>query len=90
MKTVRSILRGQPDGVDLSRQRREMIAASHSQARLNERRESNLLSAWHSAVNPAEKGATSFPHPPHFHFKNSYVTQLTESNTWESKSLTPP
>jgi hypothetical protein len=33
-----------------------MIVASHSQARLNERRESNLLTAWHQAVNPAEKG----------------------------------
>lgn len=61
MKTVHSILRGQPDGVDLTRQRREMIAASHSQARLNERRESNLLSAWHNAVSPAEKGAPPFP-----------------------------
>jgi hypothetical protein len=33
-----------------------MISASQSQARLNERRESNLLTAWHSVVNPAEKG----------------------------------
>ncbi|XP_059476387.1 myosin-IIIb-like isoform X1 [Neocloeon triangulifer] len=51
---LRPKARGQPDGVDLQKQRREMIAASQSQARLNERRESNILSAWHSAL-PGDK-----------------------------------
>ncbi|KAF4520317.1 hypothetical protein B566_EDAN004377 [Ephemera danica] len=42
---------GQPDGLDLALQRREMLMTGNSQAYQNVRRESQVLGAWHNAIN---------------------------------------